>query len=453
MNRVVVLLLSLIVLIFISRCSSYRKTVNIPEPRPLGENYTTGLASSIQEHHEEYNLSKTDTLTLTEAIQLALLRNPELQSYSIEMRAREARTLQESFAPNPQIEFEVENFGGTEEFEGFNGSEFTLSVGQLIELAGKRKKRTLAAAFQSDLAAWDYEAKKLDVLTETAKRYLQLIGDQEQLVLNEELVSVSEKLHQAVNRLVKAGRISAAELSRTQVLLSTAQLELNRSRRKLEADRSRLSSQWGDTKPGFKSVSGSLDRVEAIPPLDSLGKFLDENPDIVRWTTEIELRQAIESLEEAKQIPDPTIQAGYKYLSEPSINAFIVNLSIPIPVFDNNKGAVQEAFNRRKKAEEQRKYTEIILGTYLIELYQNLAILYAEIDNSTKIIIPEAEKAYQIINDGYLLGKFRFLDVLQSQKTLFESRKNLISSLMAYHLRVADMERLIGRPLASVTKY
>ena len=164
------------------------------------------------------------------------------------------------------------------------------------------------------------------------------------------------------------------------------------------------------------------------------------------------MRRAIESLEEAKQIPDPTIQAGYKYLSEPSISAFIVNLSIPIPIFDNNKGAVQEAYNRRKKAEEQYKNTEIVLGTYLIELYQNLAILYAEIDNASKTIIPEAEKAYQIINNGYLLGKFRFLDVLQSQRTLFEARKNLISSLMAYHLRVADMERLIGRPLAAVSK-
>ena len=433
-------------------CSSYRKTANIPEPRPLVETYTVNPQSIDQAGNKGPISSKRDTLVMKEAIQLALLQNPELQSYSIEMRAREARTLQESFAPNPQLEFEVEDFGGREEFQGFTGSEFTLSVGQMIELAGKRKKRTRASAFLSDLAAWDYEAKKLDVLTETVKRYLQLIGDQEQLMLNEELVRVSEKLHQAVNRLVKAGRISAAELSRTQVVLSTAQLEVTRSKRKLEADRSRLSSQWGETKPGFNSVTGSLDRVEVIPPLDSLRKFLDKNPDIVRWTTEIEMRRAIESLEEAKQIPDPTIQAGYKYLSEPSISAFIVNLSIPIPIFDNNKGAVQEAYNRRKKAEEQYKNTEIVLGTYLIELYQNLAILYAEIDNASKTIIPEAEKAYQIINNGYLLGKFRFLDVLQSQRTLFEARKNLISSLMAYHLRVADMERLIGRPLAAVSK-
>jgi cobalt-zinc-cadmium efflux system outer membrane protein len=278
MSRILVLFLGIAVLISIMSCSSSRRTANIPEPRPLVKNYQTDSASIDQEYEEEVNSTKQDTLTMSDAIQLALLKNPELQSYSIEIRAREARTLQESFAPNPDIEVEIENFGGSGEFNGFKGSEYTFSVGQLIELAGKRNKRTRAAAFQSDLAAWDYEAKKLDIVTETVKQYLQLIGDQEQIGLNEELVMVSERLHQAVNRLVQAGKISPAEISRTQILLSTAKLELNRSRRKLEADHFRLSSLWGATSPGFNSVTGSLNNVIVIPPVDSLMKYMAENP-------------------------------------------------------------------------------------------------------------------------------------------------------------------------------
>ncbi len=451
MSRVFILVLSLISLTFVLSCSSYRKAVKISAPRQLAKNYSTAPESTAQEYHQTEVSSKRDTLSLAKALQLALLKNPELQSYSTEIRAREARTLQESYVPNPEIDFEIENFGGAGEFRGFNGSEISLSVGQIIELAGKRDKRTQAAALRSDLAAWDYESKKLDVWVETVKRFIQLIGDQEQVRLNEELVSVSEKLHEAVSRLVNAGKISAAEISRSKVLLSKAQSELNRSKKKLETNRFRLASVWGETLPGFKTVSGSLDRVEEIPPVDSLKRFLAENPDIVRWATEIEMREAIESLEEARKIPDPTIQAGYRHLTEPNANAFMVNLSIPIPIFNNNKGAVQEAFNRRKKAEEQRRQTEIVISTNLIELYQNLLVLYSEIDNSRKIIIPESENAFRIINEGYLSGKFGFLDVLESQRTLFEARKNLIISLMDYHNQVADMERLIGRPLATVT--
>ena len=162
------------------------------------------------------------------------------------------------------------------------------------------------------------------------------------------------------------------------------------------------------------------------------------------------MRQAVEELERAKQIPDPMIQAGYRHLSEVNTNALVANLSVPIPLSDTNSGAVQEAYNRRRKAEEQQRQTEIAISTNLIELYQDLLVLYTDIDNSNKTMIPEAEKAYQIINDGYLSGKFRFLDVLDAQRTLYETRKNLIGALTLYNSRVAEIERLIGRSLASV---
>jgi cobalt-zinc-cadmium efflux system outer membrane protein len=247
---------------------------------------------------------------------------------------------------------------------------------------------------------------------------------------------------------VQAGKISPAEISRTQILLSIARLELNRSQKKFIADRVRLASLWGEASPRFKSVTGSLQHITFISPADSLKGLIAENPDVARWATEADFRQAIERLEEAKQIPDPTIQAGYRHMSGPNLNSFVAGLSVPIPIFDNNSGAVQEAHIRRKQAEEQQRQAQIRMEAYFEELFQDLQILYTDIDNSRKIIIPEAEKAYQTINEGYISGKFRFLDVLDAQKTLYELRKNLITSLTEYHIRAAELERLIGRSLA-----
>jgi cobalt-zinc-cadmium efflux system outer membrane protein len=171
----------------------------------------------------------------------------------------------------------------------------------------------------------------------------------------------------------------------------------------------------------------------------------------LRWSTEIKFRQAREVLEEAKQIPDPKVQAGYRHISSANLNGLVAALSIPLPVFDNNSGAVQEAFNRRKQAEQQRRQIEISLRSQFEELYQTLLVLNTDIDQSNKIIIPQAEKAFRIINDGYLSGKFRFLDVLDAQRTLYETRKNLITSLTEYNIRVAELERLIGRSIAGIT--
>ena len=90
-----------------------------------------------------------------------------MRAFSWEVRAGEARALQASLVPNPEIELEIEELktsgdGGT----GLGYAEYVISVAQAIELGGKRAKRMRLAEAERDLAAWDYEAKRVDVLTE-----------------------------------------------------------------------------------------------------------------------------------------------------------------------------------------------------------------------------------------------------------------------------------------------
>jgi cobalt-zinc-cadmium efflux system outer membrane protein len=429
-------------------CSTYRTKAISPAHTFLEKKMIPEAQSSAEKSAQQDPERQTDSLTMTQAIQLVLLQNTELMVYASEINVREARGRQDATIPNPGIELEVENFAGSGPLNGFNGSEFTLSIGQMIELAGKRYKRTKVAALYSDLAAYDREIKKLDVLTETRKKFIHLMADQQLVQLNRELVLLSEQLHQGVKKLFDAGRISAAEVSRTRIRLSTSRMELEKTEKQQETDRSRLSAMWGDYVPRFDFVKGSLAPPVIVQPLDSLKQYLDENPQFIRSTTEIELRRAMEELEQAKRIPDPTVSAGFRHLSEPGINAFLARVSMPIPLFNTNAGAVQEAYSLRKKAEEQSKSEKLNMVLDLIELYQELSTLYSIIENSNRTLIPEAENSFRIIREGYQTGKFGFLDVLESQKTLYEVRKELITSLLEYGIGIAEIERMIGRPLA-----
>ena len=56
------------------------------------------------------------------------------------------------------------------------------------------------------------------------------------------------------------------------------------------------------------------------------------------------------------------------------------------------------------------------------------------------------------MSEGYRFGKFGYLDVLDSQKTLFEAKGQYLDALADYHKAVADVERLIGEPLAPVNQ-
>jgi cobalt-zinc-cadmium efflux system outer membrane protein len=53
---------------------------------------------------------------------------------------------------------------------------------------------------------------------------------------------------------------------------------------------------------------------------------------------------------------------------------------------------------------------------------------------------------------GFSLGKFSFLDVLDAQRSLFDSQRQLLDQLMASHRARAEIERIFGTPaLAAAT--
>ena len=81
----------------------------------------------------QLNKGPRGPITLKEAVALALLNNPQLQVFSFEQRAREARALQSGLMPNPQLDIMVEDAAGSGNFNGFNQSQTTIQLSQLVE--------------------------------------------------------------------------------------------------------------------------------------------------------------------------------------------------------------------------------------------------------------------------------------------------------------------------------
>ena len=55
----------------------------------------------------------TGTITLPDALALAIARNPELAVFPHELRAADARKLQAGLRPNPELGIEIEGFAGS----------------------------------------------------------------------------------------------------------------------------------------------------------------------------------------------------------------------------------------------------------------------------------------------------------------------------------------------------
>jgi cobalt-zinc-cadmium efflux system outer membrane protein len=417
--------------------------LDIPTSRQYFQESSTAGSASIE------TKEPTGVITLRQALSLALLQNPELAAFSWEVRAADARRLQASLLPNPEFAAEVEEFGGSGGRSGFDGAETSIQLGQLIELAGKRPKRTRLAALDKDLAGWDYESKRLDVMNQVAQAFVDVLAAQERLALLKELMELSEQVYSTVEQRVEAGKDSPVEETKAKVVLTTVQIEWERAKRTLVSVRKQLAATWGDSTPAFDGVAGQFDNVSPIPSDSELTALISQNPDVARWEAELAQRQAAIDLEKAKAVPDPTIFGGTRRFNETDDTAFVLGVSIPLPLFDRNQGSILEAQHRLARAAEERRAAETGVYTTLAESYQALSSSFAEATALRNDVLPGARSAFDAAGQGYREGKLDYLQLLDAQRTLFEARGQYIESLAAYHKASAQVERLIGQGLDS----
>ncbi|HIJ50096.1 MAG TPA: TolC family protein [Nitrospinae bacterium] len=391
-----------------------------------------------------------EPITLKDAVTLALMHNPHLKAFSFEKRAKEARALQSGLRPNPKLNISVEDAAGTGGFNGFDQSQTTIQLSQLIELGGKRAARLRSNNLSKKLADWDYETKRMDVLTQVARSYALLLKSQQQTKLTEDLVKLSEKFLNIVDERVKAGKVAALEKIKSKINLSYIKVEFEKAKRELKVARRNLSITWGTPQPQFEVALGNLNEISDVPSLENLRTRLGNNPDLARWTTELEQRQAVLDSEISKSIPNMQLQGGFRRLETTNDHSLVFGISIPLQFFNRNQGAIEEARHKLGKAEAEKQAKKASTERNFLDAYNELVFYQAQVSSIKNQILPGAEKAFNGIQEGYRFGKFNLLDVLDSQKTFFQTKKLYLNSLAQYHNTLADLERLIGEPLASL---
>jgi len=410
-------------------------TANTSSPMPMGQ-----------------VMEPTAALTLRTAIALALLKNPKLSVFEWGVRAEEALVLQAGIRPNPEIELEAEGFGGSRDLRGTDAVETSLRLSQLIELGGKRAKRIRVTSLRRDVAAWDYETARLDVLTEVSQNFVGLLAAQERLRLHKDLVEMASQALDTTKERVNAGKVSPLDETRAQVRLTRNRIGLERSRGELIAARKRMAAMWGGLPPSFRQAEGDLYAVSEIPPLEDLLSRLDQNPNLARWETEFHMRQAAIDLERARTIPDVAISGGVLHENETDSAGFVLGLSVSLPLFDRNQGGIREARRRMSQAEEARVAAELEVRASLEVAYESLLSAYRESVALEGEALPGAEAAYQAAQEAYQYGKLGYLDVLEARSSLSEVRSDHIEAVSNYHAVAAEMGRLIGGPLNPDTK-
>lgn len=381
-------------------------------------------------------------ITLQEAVTIAVERNPRAAVIAWDVAGAGGRIRQATARPNPELDAEVENVGGG--FDGFRSAETTVSVSQLIETAGKRNLRRRRA--EADLRRIERagDAARLDVVTGTTIAFVELLGAQKRLDLVRQDREIASELHAVASERVRAGAISPIEETRAKVALALSEAEVGRAAGEVQQAREALSAAMGEESPSFDGAAGDLSEDLTVPDLPALEARMRDHPAAARWETERAFRETSLSSERALARPDVTVRAGFRYLAEDSLSTFVVGASVPLPVFDTNRGSVREAETEIAKAGAEGRAEEVRLRAELRRRHAELSAAAAEALVLREEALAGAQGAYEAVREGYTLGKFRYLDLLDAGKSLGEVRLRYLETLVRLNVARAGLEGLAG---------
>lgn len=381
-------------------------------------------------------------LDLRSALALALRFNPGLSSASREREAGDAAVLQAGAWPNPVFEAQVEDLRR-------GNRTTTLQLSQPIELGGKRAARVTAAERARDQAASALLARRSELRASVITLFFEVLAAQERLRLAQDSVGLAEAATRAAAKRVAAGKVSPLEESRARVAEAGIRVELLQAEGALRSARQQLAALWGNPNPRFTQADGALDRLPADAAAADVEGRLSAAPVLRQARLEVERRQALSDLEQARRVPDVTVSLGAKRVPADegmgsSRNQVVVGLSVPLPIFDTNRGNVAEALSREEKARDELAAAELQLGADAARATERLRSARATALTLQRDALPGAEAAYKAAARGFELGKFSFLEALDAQRTLFQVRNQHLLAVAEAHRAAAELDRLLG---------
>ncbi len=380
-------------------------------------------------------------LTWENVDSLVLAANLELTAAKLEVDGSRAGVLQAGTHPNPAVSAQFENFAGTWPYQGARSLETTVSLNQSIETGGKRKLRRQVAMQDLKLAEFEFRSRHTELLLEARSLYWDVLLAQETLHLEAEDLRTAKAFLQTQELRRRAGKSPLLEEQRARTALLNTELNMRRLERESGALRVRLALLMGrDTTLQFR-LRGSLGDLYPLPASDSIQLALESNLEKGRSALVVQLRQSECALEKANAVSNFEMELGWRHSSDISAQAVVAGLRMPVPIWDRNRGSILRAQTKISQAQVDMQIAQRKSKAMSMEQYQRLVSLRSDILFIRDSLLVSATASFKSAYEGFQLGKYSPLEVLDARRSFLEARQSYLDTLSEYHHLRLEMDK------------
>ena len=383
-------------------------------------------------------------LTLDEAVSLAGRANPTIRAKEFEQRAVTAGEITAALRPNPTANFLAEQFGGASDASQV---QYTINIGQPIELGGKRQRRIDSARAATRVTGHELDDVRRQIIFLVKKSFADALAGRESLNLAEQNLQSLDELERIQRFRAERGDISELELLRIQVQRFAFERDAADARQALKAAKIALRAIVGQEQiaEDFEVVGDLAFKDVTLTQADLYRRALANRPDLRAAEAAREKAKADIRLARANAWWDVTPQIEYQRLGPDNTIGF--GFSMPLRIFDRNQGEIARTRAEAGRVDAAR---EVVAVQALSEVDTALAALRTESGKLTVLrdtYLPKAKQARDTVEYAYRRGGASLLEYLDAQRTYRDTAAEYVRSLGSYWTSFYQLETAVGGSL------
>lgn len=363
--------------------------------------------------------------------------SPLLPQAAAEVQVQRGRARQAGLLPNPELQ------GGSPQLGG-RDSQYYAMLSQ--EIVTKHKLQLDQAAICREVfqAEFRFVRTRFELLTAVRQSFYAALAAQRRLEANERLLVVARRSAGVAARLEASGEGARSDTLLLEVELERSQFGLSNAQANLEAAKRQLAATMGDPNLGLSHLDGNLtDPLPDYPFELTQAGILTRNANVHVAQLEIERSEILLQRAVVQPFPNLTVGGGYMYQVMAPHNMGMVQVSLPLPLWNKNQGAIQAAQSSVVRASHAARQTELDLTRQLAAATGRFDVARQQVERYEKSILPKANESVRLMQRAFEQGQFDLMRVLQSQRALIESELNYLTAQEARWNAAAEISGLL----------
>ena len=411
--------------------------------------------------------SPAPALTMPDAVERALVNNLELRAKRRDLDRARAELIQAGALPNPTIRYEYVSSWTKEASATTDPSSptpilgkplhvpitpgkitrfATLAIGGELEIGLQRGLRKRVAHVEIERVRAEIEDAERTLSGRVKHAFLDAAYLDRARSLADTAVYIGERLAE-----IARARFDAGEASELEVKLARLEAMRARTRRaetvhQLALARIELHQLMGQT--GGKSVD-DLETPSRWWESLELSLLTEEawtrRPDLIM--ANLGARKATQETRLARRdrIPDLQVSLVYERLS--GTNLYGGHLSLPLPVLNRNRGAIEIARARKRRFDTESTYLRERIRREVEAAFERLGASKERLDLFEEGILDLAAGNLELTRTRYRFGEIDIFGVIRAQERFVEAQSTYLETRHAFDDALAELETVVAKAL------